>query len=91
MSTESDSEITILLDRWSDGDDGALNELLPKLYSELHRTAGAVVEQLTGADGDDRAAGGLVLGAVGQHDAAGGDFFGFQWFDHHAVVKRSDV
>ncbi|NRB70916.1 MAG: sigma-70 family RNA polymerase sigma factor [Xanthomonadales bacterium] len=45
MSTESDSEITILLDRWSDGDDGALNELLPKLYSELHRTAGAYMAQ----------------------------------------------
>lgn len=41
MNTESDSEITILLDRWSTGDDQALNELLPLLYSELHRTAGA--------------------------------------------------
>lgn len=41
MDTESDSEITVLLDRWSSGDSKALNELLPLLYSELHRTAGA--------------------------------------------------
>lgn len=41
MSEEPDSEITILLDRWSAGDADALNELLPLLYSELHRTAGA--------------------------------------------------
>jgi hypothetical protein len=38
----------------------------------LHLAAGAVVEQLAGADGDDRAAAGLVLGGVGNVDAAGG-------------------
>ena len=41
MDTQSDSEITLLLDRWSSGDTNALNELLPLLYAELHRTAGA--------------------------------------------------
>jgi RNA polymerase sigma factor (TIGR02999 family) len=40
MTTESDSEITLLLDRWSSGDSEALNQLIPLLYSELHRTAG---------------------------------------------------
>ncbi|MFN7923340.1 MAG: ECF-type sigma factor [Bryobacteraceae bacterium] len=34
-----DGEITALLDRWRTGDDAALNELLPRVYSELHRMA----------------------------------------------------
>jgi RNA polymerase sigma factor (TIGR02999 family) len=41
MSQDTDSEITLLLDRWSEGDDKALEQLLPLIYSELHRTAGA--------------------------------------------------
>jgi RNA polymerase sigma factor (TIGR02999 family) len=41
MDTQPDSDITLLLDRWSDGDEAALNELLPLLYTELRRTAGA--------------------------------------------------
>ena len=32
---------------------------------------GAVVENFAGADGDDRAAGGLVLGGIGNVNAAG--------------------
>lgn len=43
--TENDSEITILLDRWSTGDSKALDQLLPLLYHELHRTAGAYMAQ----------------------------------------------
>lgn len=43
--TESDSEITMLLERWSSGDARALDELLPLLYHELHRTAGAYMSQ----------------------------------------------
>jgi RNA polymerase sigma factor (TIGR02999 family) len=43
--TDTESEITQLLDRWSSGDAKALDELLPLLYHELHRTAGAYMAQ----------------------------------------------
>lgn len=43
--TDTESEITVLLDRWSTGDAKALDELLPLLYHELHRTAGAYMSQ----------------------------------------------
>ena len=33
------SEITGLLQRWRQGDDAAVNELIPLVYSELHRIA----------------------------------------------------
>ena len=33
------SEVTDLLDAWSAGDAGALNELMPLVYDELHRIA----------------------------------------------------
>ncbi len=39
MSVES-SEITRLLKAWSSGDQGALEQLTPKVYAELHRMAG---------------------------------------------------
>lgn len=42
---DTESEITQLLDRWSTGDQKALDELLPLLYHELHRTAGAYMSQ----------------------------------------------
>jgi RNA polymerase sigma-70 factor (ECF subfamily) len=43
--TDEESEITQLLDRWSDGDAGALDDLLPLLYHELRKTAGAYMAQ----------------------------------------------
>ena len=43
--TDNDSEITVLLERWSTGDAKALDQLLPLLYHELHRTAGAYMAQ----------------------------------------------
>ena len=43
--TDDDSEITLLLDRWSTGDPKALDQLLPLIYHELHRTAGAYMAQ----------------------------------------------
>ncbi len=41
MSRPTDGDITLLLDRWSSGDESALEALLPLIYAELHRTAGA--------------------------------------------------
>ncbi len=55
---------------------------------DLHLAAGAVVEQLAGADGDDRAAGGLVLGGVGNVDAAGGLLLRFFALDDDFVAER---
>ena len=55
---------------------------------DLHLAAGAVVEQLAGADGDDRAAGGLVLGGVGHVDAAGGLLLRFFALDDDFVAQR---
>ena len=53
---------------------------------------GAVIEQLAGANRDDRASGGLVFGTVGQHDAAGGDVLRFvagrQLRDRPGVAMR---
>src|SRR5262249_20963130 len=57
-------------------------------FFDLHRAAGAVVEQLAGADGDDRAAGGLVFGGVGNVDAAGGLLFHHVAFDDNLVADR---
>jgi RNA polymerase sigma factor (TIGR02999 family) len=39
-----ESQITRLLDQWSHGDRGALNELMPLVYSELKRIASAYLE-----------------------------------------------
>ena len=55
---------------------------------DLHFAAGAVVEQLAGADGDDRAAGRLVLGGVGNVDAAGGLLLRFFALDDDFVAER---
>jgi RNA polymerase sigma factor (TIGR02999 family) len=33
------SEVTLLLQRWREGDESALNALMPLIYSELHRVA----------------------------------------------------
>ena len=39
MSTSSTSDVTRLLQAWSDGDPAALDELLPVVYRELHHQA----------------------------------------------------
>jgi RNA polymerase sigma factor (TIGR02999 family) len=39
MSESDTREVTELLQKWSDGDAGALEELTPVIYSELHRIA----------------------------------------------------
>lgn len=39
MSPSSTLEVTRLLQAWSDGDPAALDDLLPLVYSELHRQA----------------------------------------------------
>ena len=37
--SSSEEEVTALLRRWRDGDEGALNKLTPLVYDELHRLA----------------------------------------------------
>jgi RNA polymerase sigma factor (TIGR02999 family) len=39
MSAQSTQEVTELLQKWSGGDAGALEELTPLIYAELHRIA----------------------------------------------------
>ncbi len=39
LSPESGSDVTLLLKAWGDGDRDALDELMPIVYSELHRLA----------------------------------------------------
>ena len=39
MSDDSKYEVTELLQKWSDGDAAALEQLTPAIYSELHRIA----------------------------------------------------
>jgi len=41
MATRSPQGITQLLERWSGGDEKALDQLMPLAYNELHRLAGA--------------------------------------------------
>ena len=41
MATRSSQGITRLLERWSQGDEAALDQLMPLVYDELHRLAGA--------------------------------------------------
>src|SRR4029079_7297438 len=43
-----------------------------------------------GADGDDLALRGLLLGGVGNDDAALGFFVGFNALDDHAIVQRTE-
>jgi len=40
MSTSSNGSVTALLERWKNGDDGALHALTPLIYAELRRLAG---------------------------------------------------
>ena len=39
MKNFGDKDVTLLLDAWSGGDAGALKELMPLVYEELHRMA----------------------------------------------------
>ncbi|MGD9630696.1 MAG: sigma-70 family RNA polymerase sigma factor [Pyrinomonadaceae bacterium] len=39
MPEETSQNLTLLLERWSDGDAAALEELTPIIYAELHRIA----------------------------------------------------
>jgi RNA polymerase sigma-70 factor (ECF subfamily) len=45
MATPSPESITQLLERWSMGDEKALEQLMPLVYDELHRLAGAYLRR----------------------------------------------
>ena len=45
MATRSPQGITQLLERWSQGDEEALDQLMPLVYGELHRLAGAYLRR----------------------------------------------
>ena len=45
MATRSPQGITQLLGRWSEGDEKALDQLMPLVYDELHRLAGAYLRR----------------------------------------------
>jgi len=45
MATRSPEGITQLLERWSQGDEEALDQLMPLVYDELHRLAGAYLRR----------------------------------------------
>lgn len=45
MTIHSSQGVTELLERWSEGDQKALEELLPLVYDELHRLAGAYLRR----------------------------------------------
>src|SRR5258708_7564711 len=48
MTTSSPQGITQLLERWSQGDKEALDQLMPLVYNELHRLAGAYLRRERG-------------------------------------------
>ncbi|HEU4433548.1 MAG TPA: sigma-70 family RNA polymerase sigma factor [Pyrinomonadaceae bacterium] len=45
MATRSSEQITQLLKKWSNGDDKALEQLMPLVYDELHRLAEAYLRR----------------------------------------------
>jgi RNA polymerase sigma factor (TIGR02999 family) len=45
MATRSPHDITRLLERWSTGDEDARDQLMPLVYDELHRLAGAYLRR----------------------------------------------
>jgi len=45
MGSGSSQNITELLERWSDGDEEALDRLMPLVYDELHRLAAAYLRR----------------------------------------------
>src|SRR3954466_3994411 len=58
---------------------------------EFDRDQVALVVAAAGADGNDLAFAGLLLGGVGNDDAAGALVFGVDALDHDAVVKRTKL
>jgi RNA polymerase sigma-70 factor (ECF subfamily) len=48
MATRPSQGITQLLERWSQGDAEALDQLMPLVYDELHRVAGAYLRRERG-------------------------------------------
>src|SRR5687767_7328164 len=71
-----------------DGFGGVAGEEDAVALLDLHRAAGAVVENLAGADGDDRAAAGLILGGIGNENAAGGLLLRLFAFDDDLIAER---
>src|SRR5580700_5024029 len=59
-------------------------------YLEVDRDQLAVLVTATGTDADDLALRRLLLGGVGDDDAAGGHRFGIDTLDNNAVVKRAE-
>ncbi len=45
MTTEPAGEVTVLLDRWQEGDPNAMEKLLPIVYKELRRMAGGYLRK----------------------------------------------
>lgn len=45
MARSSPESVTQLLEKWSQGDEDALGELMPLVYDELHRLAGAYLRR----------------------------------------------
>jgi RNA polymerase sigma factor (TIGR02999 family) len=45
MATRSPEGVTQLLERWNQGDEEALGQLMPLVYNELHRLAGAYLRR----------------------------------------------
>ena len=45
MATRSPHDVTELLEKWSQGDQSALERLMPLVYDELHRLAGAYLRR----------------------------------------------
>jgi RNA polymerase sigma-70 factor, ECF subfamily len=45
MATRSPHDVTKLLEKWSQGDQGALERLMPLVYDELHRLAGGYLRR----------------------------------------------
>lgn len=45
MSSSTSETVTLLLKRWSKGDRGALEELSPLIYQELHKLAGGYMRR----------------------------------------------
>jgi hypothetical protein len=57
-------------------------------FLDLEGSAGAIVEEFSVADADDRPASGFIFGGVGQIETAFGLFFGGLTSDDNAVSER---
>src|SRR4051812_24851867 len=70
-----------------DGFGGVAGEEDAVALLDLHFAAGAVIEDFAGADGDDRAAGGLIFGGVRNVNAAGGLLLRFFALDDDFIAE----